>query len=296
MNPNIIKNLSANQADDKSHAQNQKKEDKTICILKEQNIDPQYSKETREEKDIPFLEEMEEKKLTQEIEHEHKEQSEVSTLIAKEEKVEPKQNDSSKEILYTCSKSESSDPDSLFQKINLIPYISQLSSKESQHTENKYEIQNMFLNKKTKKESPVNKNVNKNLKIKSDDEDSDNLHFDNNPRGYDVYIQIYGEEETDEEKTEIPISNEYQNDLDFNKENAIVDFISSLFEKENDLNENENDEKFNSEKFKGILCNKKFYNKGIINDEEINEERINSTSYALLSVEDNPSTYYKSKI
>lgn len=295
--------MSLNKIDGQIQDQIQKKEDKEIAFLKEQNMDPHYlTKETREEKDIPLLEEMEEKKFTQQ--NEHKEQSEVSTLVANEEKLEPKKCDSKKEILYsTYIVKENSDQDSLYEKIELFSLTQEPSLKESQKTETKSEIPKSFLNKKTKKdeEFPINKklNVNKNVKIKNCiDEDSDSLHYDNNPYDDDLlFDKFYGNEETEDIKEETPNEYEGQDDLNNYEENIYDNNKEDIFESKNIINEIENEDLFHLDKFnQDLSCNKNDYNKGIIEEGEINGEISYDAAYILDPAEDNTSTYYKSKI
>ena len=283
---NNIRNFNSNQVSDKAEEPSQKKEDN---ILKEQSIDPHYlTKETREEKDIPLVGEMEEKKYSQQSNS--KEQSELSTLIAIEEKLEPQKFDSKDEIIYApyiASPTGNSDCDSIYQKIQLIPFIQENTDTKSENT---------FLNKKTKKgKSLANKNVNKNIKFKNSIDDCSNFNFDVNFEDDSLFNNFYGLEEDEEVKVED--QDEGQEDLLSIEENALdqyEEFEEPILENEKTLNEN--DDKFKAEEFKGVLCNNNIYNKAIIEDDEINEERRFTAIYLVDPVEDNTSTYYKSKI
>ena len=146
------------------------------------------------------------------------------------------------------------------------------------------------MNKKTKK---VKSLVNKNLKTKNCIDDcSDNFNFDCNYDDDSLFNKFYGLEEEEEEKLED--QDEDQDNLNSIQEN-IFDIIEPIFEKEKKTI-NENDDIFKAEDLKGVLCNQNIYNKAFIEDDENNEERRFTATYELAPIEDNTSTYYKSKI
>lgn len=273
--------------------------------------------ELREGKKIPLAEELEKKNSTKP--NNQIEKSEISTLISnKEEKTGSKIVNSEKVVLLPsiieCSSKENSDDPIILKEI-FIPMIqNDISFKEFQNKDTKSEIQNSFLNKKTKnfessKDVNKNVNINKNIKdINSDYDESDNLEEEekvNDPH-MNYYFKYFYEEEKEDEYFEAQNRNKDLEDFDdFEKSN--FDYIKNdkdilsleeekNIEKEKELYEDDYDEKFHYEQFnQDISCNKNNYNNGIIKDMENIEERSNFITYIQAPIEENISTYYKSK-
>lgn len=248
--------------------------------------------ELREGKKIPLAEELEKKNSDKK--NNQKEQSEIITLISKQEKTEPKIVNSEKVILFPSviefSFKENSD-DPLDQKEKSIPVV------QNEISDTKSEISNSFLNKKTKNVKSQ-KVVNKKKNVNNNNlKDKNSTHYEKDPKEDNYFNYFYEGEEVEDEyfesenkadNLEVLIADKINTDdykyFDFDKKNFIM------------KDDEDVDDKFHHEKFnKGFLCNQNSFNNEINKDMEKIGESINITTYIQAPSEENSSTYYSSK-